>query len=99
MVGRHAGDNHGSPTHNRVLCVDTSDHLPIYNIDRELILTQYLQLTVFIWQNFSISASGHRKSMILTYFVTISCVELVNALAQKNHIHYFPIIINMSHNI
>ena len=26
-VGRHAGDHHGSPFPNRVLCVDTSKHI------------------------------------------------------------------------
>ena len=76
-VGRHAGDHHGSPFPNKVLCVDTSKHIYLHETltVNSFLLNRYSSLTVFIWQNLSISASGHRKNMILTYFETISRVE------------------------
>ena len=76
-VGRHAGDHHGSPFPNKVLCVDTSKHINLHKTltVNSFLLNRYSSLTVFIWQNLSISASGHRKNMILTYFETISRVE------------------------
>ena len=76
-LGRHAGDHHGSPFPNKVLCVDTSKHINLHKTltVNSFLLNRYSSLTVFIWQNLSISASGHRKNMILTYFETISRVE------------------------
>ena len=76
-VGRHAGDHHGSPFPNKVLCVDTSEHIyrRLTLTVNSFLLNRYSSLTVFIWQNLSISASGDRKNMILTYFETISSVE------------------------
>ena len=55
------------------------------------LLNRYSSLTVFIWQNLSISASGHRKNMILTYFETISRVEFSQCDITDFHRKNFPI--------
>ena len=92
-VGRHAGDHHGSPFRNRVLCVDISKHIyrHITLTVNSFLLNRYSLLTVFIWQNLSISASGHRKNMILTYFESISQTEFRQCDITDFHRKNFPI--------
>ena len=69
-VGRHAGDHHGSPFPNKVLCVDTSKHIYLHETltVNSFLLNRYSSLTVFISQDLNISACSHRTSIILTYF-------------------------------
>ena len=92
-VGRHAGDHNGSPFPNRVLCVYKSEHIyrHITLTVNSFLLNRYSLLTVFIWQNLSISASGHRKNMILTYFKSISQTEYRQCDITDFHPKNFPI--------